>query len=74
LLKDLLQLGFHFGELLCDPLAHLLLSEKLARVTSLALVTTGHQTGGILARSLQFVTLLNKLTMAIDFLENRQSL
>jgi hypothetical protein len=51
MLKLFAQIGFNLGQLLCNSLAHLLLTEELARVTLLALVPAAHEPGGILAGS-----------------------
>jgi hypothetical protein len=49
MLKLFAQFGFDLGKLLGNSLAHLLLTEKLARVTLLALIPAAHESGGILA-------------------------
>jgi hypothetical protein len=50
MLQFLPQLCFEFGEILCNPLAHLLLPEELSRIALLALVSAAHETRCILAR------------------------
>jgi hypothetical protein len=69
MLKLFAQLSFDLGQLLRNPFAHLLFTEKLARITLLALVSTAHKTGGILAGSGESLPVSQKAAMLLNQLK-----
>jgi hypothetical protein len=68
------QFGFNLGQLLRNPLTHLLLTEELARITLLTLVSAAHEPRGILAGSRQSVAVSQKAAMLLNQFKGRGAL
>src|ERR1700761_6209830 len=65
-LQSLPEIGFDFGQVFGDPLAHLLLPQQFAGVTLLTLGSFGHQSTCIVTTLLEIVTFLDETPVFVD--------
>ena len=72
--EDLTQVALDLGQLFCNTLAHLLFTQEARRVTLLALLTTKHETRGVLRRSSQVIAIFDERAVLVDHGQSRCTL